>query len=169
MLWSLQNRPQIPKRYYINPFLRFSGTFRLRKGNFYLFSRFLSLLLPLSNTNLTLHFRLHPPASSWQGVAMEILTTGHCDVGNFQLFPFQCGSCVLFTLIFSSHRCVRMTTWATTLDPETEAMECPQLGAWLTAWSAAAYSLLSHLSQHSLEKWTFCHFLLSKLLNSSFN
>lgn len=87
VLWSLQNRPQIPKRYNINPFLRFSGTFRLCKGNFYLFSRFLSLLLPLSNTNLTPHFRLHPPASSWQGVAVEILTTGHCDVGSFQLFP----------------------------------------------------------------------------------
>lgn len=129
VLWSLQNRPQIPKRYNINPFLRFSGTFRLRKGNFYLFSRFLSLLLPLSNTNLTPHFRLHPPASSWQGVAVEILTTRHCDVGNFQLFPsFPCGSCVLFTLIFSSHCCERMTTWATTSDPETEAMHCAPVG-----------------------------------------
>ena len=129
VLWSLQNRSQIPKGYNINPFLRFSGTFRLCKGNFDLFSRFLSLLLPLSNKNLTLHFRLHPPASSWQGVAMETLTTGHCDVGNFQLFPsFQYGSCMLFTLFSSSHCCERMTTWATTLDPEMEAMVCSPVG-----------------------------------------
>ena len=42
----------------------------------------------LSNKNLTPHFCLHPPASPWRGVAMELLPTGHCDVGNFQLFPF---------------------------------------------------------------------------------
>ena len=80
-------------------FLRSSGTFRLHKGNFHLFSRFLSLFLPLSNKRLTLHFHLHPPASPWGGVAIELLPTGHCDAGNFQLFPsFQQGSCVLFTL-----------------------------------------------------------------------
>ena len=93
----LQNRSQIPKRY--KAFSKIFGTFRLHKGNFHLFSRFLSLFLPLSNKRLTLHFHLHPPASPGRGVAIELLPTGHCDAGNFQLFPsFQQGSCVLFTL-----------------------------------------------------------------------
>ena len=124
VLLSLQNRPQIPKRY--KSFLRCSGTFRLCKGNFYLFSRFLSLFLPLSNKNLTLHFPLHPPASPWGVVAMELLPldTVMWATSSFSLFFSKVAACSSL----SSHCCVRMTILATTLEPEMEAMVCSPVG-----------------------------------------
>ena len=163
VLWSLQNRPQIPKRYNINPFLRFSGTFRLRKGNFYLFSRFLSPLLPLSNTDLTLH--LQPPHG-------RVWPWRYCplgsDAGNFQLF-------LLFSAVAACSSPSNFLFPLLWKDDNLSNHLRPRDGShgvfpsWVLGWllEAATYSFLFHLSQCILETLTFCHFLLHQLLSCS--